>query len=136
MRRYNEVTQCIAFSRCQYLELCVPSNDAVVRKWNVKDDSEPLNVACCIMEKWQLFRDMLVELSYRIATKNTESDLEDILSPALISFYLFLLQFYVLIKRVNGNSLNLLAPMFSRDVTQPIGLRIRHLQHNFQPTSQ
>lgn len=51
MRRYNEVTQCIAFSRCQYLELCVPSNDAVVRKWNVKDDSEPLNVACCIMEK-------------------------------------------------------------------------------------
>lgn len=40
------------------MELCAPSNDAMLRKWNVKYHFEPVNVACCIMKKkkWQLFR--------------------------------------------------------------------------------
>lgn len=88
MRKYNEVTQCIAFSRCQCLELCAPSNDTMLRKWNVKYHFEPVNAACCIMKKkkWQLFRDMLVEPYCRNIRNNTEGELEDILSPALISF--------------------------------------------------
>lgn len=87
---------------CQCLELCVSSNDTMLRKWNVKYHFEPINVACCIMKKkkWQLFSDMLVEPYSRIVPKNTENKLEDF-KPCSHLFYLFLLQFYVLIKRVN-----------------------------------
>ena len=73
------------------MELCAPSNDAMLRKWNVKYHFEPVNVACRIMKekKWQLFRDMLVEPYCRIVTKNTEGKLEDILSSAFIFFICF-----------------------------------------------
>jgi hypothetical protein len=51
MGKYNEVTQCVSFSPCQYLELCVLSNEALLRKGNVKYYSKPVNVAGCIMKK-------------------------------------------------------------------------------------
>ena len=111
MRKHNEVSQCIALPRCQCLELCVPSNDAKLRKQNVNYHSEPVNLACCIMKKSKTKQNKTkcgsclkicwwsptTELYQRILGERTRGYFE------LCShvFYLFLLQFYVLIKGVN-----------------------------------